>query len=328
MEITEVLKLGQAVKVGTAQSGGKKYSGTVKKIKESLVAISVEALQNKDEVALGKPVLIIWKTDAGVPCKTRGEVIQNKALPIMVARVGEIVQGKAEAQQEAPKEKKEEPERTEDYDPDFDKKFIKQRAEGEEAERSSARVDDCFPMQFFVVDKATVAKKSKDYLSRKSGERRDDSKVSTDFNEVEITKRLAKADPAIASVIRDLYGKYSVLAARVFKKEVQGGGDENSGTCADLSGSGLQFLTKRQIKPGTVVKFILNPPASPPFSISALGEVMRVEKKKDPLDRKMKYAYGTRFYAIHEDDREAIIQYTFKRQQEMLKARNKTAGFV
>jgi hypothetical protein len=325
MDINDALALGQDVKIGTPKSGGLKYDGQVRKIKENLVAIALANFPNKEEAAPGCKVMIAWAGKAGA-FKAKGEVIQDKTYPIVVVRVGEIVQSQEEEKEE--KEEKEEEVHQADYDKDFDRKYVKKSQESEaEIQRESARVEDAFPIQFFIVEKETVEQKKKDYLVRRTRDRREDSKTSTNFSESEIITKLSNADPRVAAVILDLYHKYTTLAARIIKKEIKGGGEENSATCVDLSGSGLQFLTKQQIKPGTVFKFIANPPASPPFSVSALGEVMRVELKKDPLDRKMKYAYGCRFVAIHEDDKEELIQYTFKRQQEMLKMRRKMADY-
>lgn len=328
MDINEVLTLGQDVKIGTPQSGGLKYDAQVKKIKENLVAFAIANLQKKEEASVGGKIMVAWTGKDGA-YKTKGEVVQDKTFPIVVVRVGDVVKSQDEAKAEkAEQEEKEEEVHQADYDPDFDRKYVKKSQEpADGVQRESARVEDAFPIQFFIVEKETVEQKKKDYLVRRTRDRRDDSKVSTDFSESEVVSKLSQVDPRVAEVILDLYKKYASLAARVFKKEIKGGGEENSATCVDLSGSGLQFLTKRQIKPNTVFKLIANPPASPPFSISALGEVMRVEMKKDPLDRKMKYAYGCRFVAIHEDDKEELIQYTFKRQQEMLKMRRKMAGY-
>ena len=323
MEISEVLQPGQEVKVVTGK-GRPPLTCSVKKIKENMVAVSMDDLKNKEEANVGGIIAISWPSGDGGSFKTKGEIIQNKSFPIVVARCGEIIKKAEEPTSEIPVDP--------NYDPEFDRKYV-QKPKGDQSEadiqRESARVEDAFPIQFFIVEKDSAEQKKMDYLARSSKDRRDESKAaSTELSEAAVRNKLSSANPAVAEVILDLYQKYAMLSAKVLKKEVKGGGEESSGTCIDLSGSGLQFLTMQQIKPKTIVKFIIAPPAaSPPFSISAMGEVMRVEQKKDPLDRKTKYAYGTRFYAIHEDDSEEIIQYTFKRQQEMLKARRKMGGY-
>lgn len=333
MEVADALKIGQDVNYATSKTskgGAQKLSGKVKKIKDNLVAVNLEGAKDKDSIAVGDKVLISWNAD-GFSHKTKGDVIQNKTFPIVVTRVRDIVKVKEDPEAEKAAQAEEE-ERGPNYDPDFDKKYVKaskpEPQEGPESERQMARVEDGFPIHFFAVEKSSVEEKKVDYLSRRSKERRDESKAShAGLEEGDVLKKLASANPRVTEVIMDLYQKYAALSEKVFKKEVKGGGDESTGTCVDLSGTGFQFLTKQQILPKTIMKFIINPPASPPFSISVLGEVMRVERKKDPLDRKTKYAYGTRFYAIHEDDREEFIQYTFKRQQEILKRRRAMAGY-
>ncbi len=325
MGIAEVLEVGQEVGV-IIQGSSRKYNCAVKKIKGDLVAVSLTEVKDKEEVSVGKKVAISWDTSEETSYKAKGSIIQNKVFPIVVARLGDVIK-KSEEKKEEGKEKEDV---DESFDPEFDRKYVKETesiSEDGEAERDSARVEDAFPIQFFVPDQETVRQEKNDYLSRRTRERRSDSQVSTEFKENEVLEKIANSDPGVIEVITDLYRKYYLLANKVFKKEDKESGGKNMGTCVDLSGSGLQFLTKQQIKPKTILKFMINPPATPPFSISALGEVMRVERKKDPTDRKTKYAYGARFYAIHEDDQEEIIQYTFKRQQEMLKQRRRKAGY-
>ncbi len=330
MEIKEVLKPGQEIKVLTYKSSdqekAQKYVCKVKKVKDDLVAIPMDDVKDEDEVVVGNQIMISWSPEEGVSYKAKGKIIQNKALPIIVVRFEAVAKGKEGAV------KKEEPEEIQDaaveIDPTFDAKYVKEvKVDASESDRDSARIGDAFHIHYFIIDQASVGKKKKQYLAKPSNERREDSEASVDLSEAEVREKLVHVDQAIAEVFMDLYRKYAVMAARVFPKEVKGGGEESVATCVDVSGTGLQFLSKRQIKPGTVLKFTISPPASPPFSLNVMGEVMRVEKKKDPTDRKMKYAYGTRFVAIHEDDREKIIQYTFKRQQEILKARRSKAGY-
>lgn len=320
MEIAEVLKPGQEVNIAI-QGGSGKHKCTVKKVKDNLVAVPLAGVNDKGEIAVGKKISISWGANKA-SYKSQGTIIQNKAFPIVVGRFGDVAKKK--------EEEKEEEQDEEGLDLQFDKKYVKESEgtlESDEGERDLARVEDAFPISFFVVDQETKDQKKEDYLSRRTRDRQTESQIFTELGENEVLEKLANADPGVIEVINDLYKKYSLLASKVLKKEVKGGGEKSSGTCIDLSGGGLQFLTKRQIKPNIILKFLITPPSSPPLTISALGEVKRIEKKKDPTDRKMKYAYGTHFYAIHEDDREEIIQYTFKRQQEMLKARRRKAGY-
>ena len=68
------------------------------------------------------------------------------------------------------------------------------------------------------------------------------------------------------------------------------------------------------------LKIILAPPnGNPPFSISVLAQVRNVKMIKS--GSVTKYEAGAQYYAIHEEDMEEIIRYTFQLQREQLRLR-------
>lgn len=199
-------------------------------------------------------------------------------------------------------------------------------------DRNSARISDSFDIEFYPVDKAKVVDKVKDYTSRPTALRREKgSFTAVSSGDQEMLTRISHADQALVDAISDLYRKIDALNHRLTEAasgQAPGGGgkDDHVGVCVDISGGGLKILVNRTIGKGTVVKLMISPPATPPFSISALGEVMRCSKASDPEHPNKPFELGIKYYAMHEEDKELIIQYTFKLQREMLRLRKMQKG--
>jgi len=84
----------------------------------------------------------------------------------------------------------------------------------------------------------------------------------------------------------------------------------------NISGSGLRFITKEKITPGTFLKIHILIPLFPSFVITTLAQAVRSDEREDK-----KYEIGACFVAIHEDDRDALIRYIFIRQRKLLRQR-------
>lgn len=79
----------------------------------------------------------------------------------------------------------------------------------------------------------------------------------------------------------------------------------------DISGGGVQIVTKQSIPVGTMLQLLLDVPSC--GSIPVVGEVVRIEQ---PQPDTYIYWLGVKFLNIQEKDRSKLIQYIFKKQLE------------
>jgi c-di-GMP-binding flagellar brake protein YcgR len=347
MELANYFELEKGVSIEVQiDSRTNTYSSIVKKIKEDLVALQFSPPPEKPEnVPQGILTKIIVEKE-GATFYIQARIISNKTFPIIVLKIEKLL--KEEAKQPEPlkaekemtaKEAKEEavfkpPEQLEEKPPAaemakgykdkelYDNKHV--------AERESARIEDSFPMEFYLQTKEEAEEKKRDYLIRKSSDRRESAAVSTGvfigYSEADAIKKVSHLDASLIDIVQDIYRKMAVISTIISqaKPKVEG---ENVGVCVDISGLGLKLICTQKFNRGDILKLIIAPPkAQPPFSISALGEVMRAEDVKADPDQPKKYAIGIKYYAMHEDDMELITQYTFQLQREMLRMRRREKG--
>ncbi len=88
----------------------------------------------------------------------------------------------------------------------------------------------------------------------------------------------------------------------------------------DLSGSGMRFHIDEQAPSGSLLEVDVLVPLAPPVQVLTLVEVLRCTRASG--DRGP-WVFAGRFETIHEDDRAAIVRYTFDRQRELEKAAKK-----
>jgi hypothetical protein len=87
----------------------------------------------------------------------------------------------------------------------------------------------------------------------------------------------------------------------------------------NISGAGMGLVAKECFSLETVLALEFLLPFLFPLTIKAIGKVNRVES----LDAEnQQWFIGMKFDVIHEEDREAIIRYTFREQRIALRARN------
>ncbi|MEK6589333.1 MAG: PilZ domain-containing protein [Nitrospinota bacterium] len=309
-----------------SDSESKRYPSVVKKIKEELIAFLLSPSPEKPEdVPQGKLVSVIAEKD-GIPFSILSRIVSNKTFPIVVLKLERLEQ--AESLKES-KITTEEPRAKKPAPLDMAKGFKdKEPSKNTHAEeRESARIEDSFPMEFYVITPEQAKEKMKDYLLRRTKDRRE-SAVSTGiyagYNETEILEKIPHIDKATVDIILDIYKKIAALTTLTTQQSKPWVEDENVGNCVDISGNGLKMICTKRLNKNDIVKIIISPPrAQPPFSVSALGEVMRVDAIPPQPNQTQKYSIGIRYYAMHDDDMELITQYTFQLQREMLRMRRK-----
>lgn len=297
-------------KIGIETDDGNSFQAQLKRIKGPLIGVSViSGLKNRSSIAAGKPIKI--NVNGTGKEKIQAIVKQDKAFPLLILSLetsGRILNREERALEE------------EDIEEIIagvtDPEYV--------AQRDSARSEDSFPIEFYKQSPERVAAKKNDYLIRPSHQRRESAKQAPSqgisrMNEQELTGRIAHLDPVLQEIIVDLYRRVGQSPGGGASQQTSRIADENIGTCVDISGTGLRFLTSQNLSIGDVLKVMIEPPlANPSFSISALVEVKRVSKVRNPKPPHKKYAVGVRYYAMNEEDMEQITAYTFKLQRDQL----------
>jgi hypothetical protein len=89
----------------------------------------------------------------------------------------------------------------------------------------------------------------------------------------------------------------------------------------NISASGLRFTVNEAVEIGEVIEVKMLLPTSPPVGILTYGTVVRV----NGLDGGQ-YEIGLHFSEMDDDVRDEIIQYTLKRQREVIRKRRQQRG--
>ncbi|MCX8111407.1 MAG: PilZ domain-containing protein [Syntrophorhabdaceae bacterium] len=95
-------------------------------------------------------------------------------------------------------------------------------------------------------------------------------------------------------------------------------------TQANISGSGIMFITDADIKEGDYVELILILPIYLYTRISILCKVIRCVKEIKDGDT-VNYV-AMQFLVINENDRDMLIQYIFIKEREMLRNKSESTG--
>ena len=94
-------------------------------------------------------------------------------------------------------------------------------------------------------------------------------------------------------------------------------------TEVNISGSGIRFTVQEEMQAGQRLAVRILLPLSPPVSVVALGETIRVHER-EPRE----WEIALKFTLISELDREKIIHYVFKRIRELARgSKNEDAKF-
>ena len=91
----------------------------------------------------------------------------------------------------------------------------------------------------------------------------------------------------------------------------------------NISATGMRFNFRDEMKPGDIVEMKMVLPTYPPVAILTYGEVVRTNKV--PKDDGTIYETAVRFTEMTEEVREEIIQYTLKRQRDVIKGKKEEA---
>ncbi len=87
----------------------------------------------------------------------------------------------------------------------------------------------------------------------------------------------------------------------------------------NISATGMRFDFNEEVKVGDIMELKMVLPTYPPVAILTYGEVVRVKETR--RDGELIYETAVKFREMTEEVREEIIQYTLKRQREVIKKR-------
>ena len=133
-------------------------------------------------------------------------------------------------------------------------------------------------------------------------------------------EELESLDITVAKIWLSMNSKLDYIIKLL--KQSGEGVEEKEGLCKDISGKGIKMIYKGNLSAGQCIHLRIHPPTFPPLSVVALGRILRAERTA--LCREGEIETAVEFDTIHEDDREEIISYVFKRQRELLRARRET----
>ncbi len=177
--------------------------------------------------------------------------------------------------------------------------------------RGSVRVDVSFPVSFDLVSENDYEKIKNVIVSHRTGDREGDLMPLLGVEELE------SLDITVAKIWLSMNSKLDYIIKLL--KQSGEGVEEKEGLCKDISGKGIKMIFKGNLSAGQCIHLRIHPPTFPPLSVVALGRILRAERTA--LCREGEIETAVEFDTIHEDDREEIISYVFKRQREMLRAR-------
>jgi len=169
--------------------------------------------------------------------------------------------------------------------------------------RSFFRVDDVMPLEI-----------------RKAGE---SPKCSSRFLSPFFTtdgvdlKGLDSQEDPLTELLKAINSKLDFLINTVMLKEE--GLDYEDTKPVNISATGMRFNFRDEMRPGDIVEMKMVLPTYPPVAILTYGEVVRTNKV--PKDDGLIYETAVRFTEMTEEVREEIIQYTLKRQRDVIKGK-------
>lgn len=177
--------------------------------------------------------------------------------------------------------------------------------------RGSVRVDVSFPVSFDLVSENDYEKIKNVIVSHRTGDREGDLMPLLGVEELE------SLDITVAKIWLSMNSKLDYII-KLLKQRVEGV-EEKEGLCKDISGKGIKMIYKGNLSAGQCIHLRIHPLTFPPLSVVALGRILRAERTA--LCGEGEIETAVEFDTIHEDDREEIISYVFKRQRELLRAR-------
>jgi len=105
--------------------------------------------------------------------------------------------------------------------------------------------------------------------------------------------------------------KLDFIIDQMFLKSIEN--PPNLDEVIEISGSDLQFRSKKHLKPGTLLKMSLFMPKTLQYEMELIAEVVRVDEKGDS------FINAARILVIEDEARDAIVQVVFQKQRKEIR---------
>lgn len=194
--------------------------------------------------------------------------------------------------------------------------------------RSYVRVEDSFGVRFRMLDPEEYERRRYEFASRASRRGEARSLLATDWSrELQETlgeEAAAGLESVLIKMLIGLDRKLDKIIELLERPEGETGFFK--GTGVNISGAGFYFVTESPVRVGAMLEVALELTVFPGLHLMALGKALRVREILDFPDTHRHFEVAVEFTDIHEDDRDEVIRYTFRRQRELLRTQrlNKT----
>lgn len=176
-----------------------------------------------------------------------------------------------------------------------------------EKSRQYFRVDDAFPVEMKKIENAPL-RRSRLFLG-----------YPAEREEAEVEAPDETISPKLWKLLNDINTKLSLILEKLqfddegfIKAEVRH---------VNVSASGIKFRVDEKVDPGDTVEIKMLLPTCPPTGIITYGRVVR---SKDLGNGQ--YEVALHFTDIEDEVRDEIIQYTLKRQRELIRRQRQKRG--
>jgi len=122
---------------------------------------------------------------------------------------------------------------------------------------------------------------------------------------------LGSKEEQIYRCLQLINNKLDFIIDQMFLKSTEN--PPNLDEVIEISGSGLQFRSKKHVKPGTLLKMSLIMPKTLQYEMELIAEVVRVDEKGDS------FINAARILVIEDEVRDSIVQVVFQKQRKEIR---------
>lgn len=177
-----------------------------------------------------------------------------------------------------------------------------------EKSRQYFRVDDAFPVDLRKIEDTIPVKRSRVFLG-----------YPAEREETEVEAPDETISPRLWKLLTDINTKLSLILEKLqFDEE---GFINAEVRHVNVSASGIKFRIDEKVEVGDTVEIKMLLPTCPPTGIITYGSVVRSRDLGDG-----QYEVALHFTDIEDEVRDEIIQYTLKRQRELIRKQRKQRG--
>lgn len=189
--------------------------------------------------------------------------------------------------------------------------------------RTHVRIDGFIRLKYTKITKEQFLKKRIPYIQNSETEGVAKHSIPSNYFDEGNQKQTSSLPTEIIDEIHSIHKKLDLIL------KLMGNSEENDifkekPTEVNISGAGFKFKSYADLQIGDFLDLKMVLPNQSCLVIEAVGEVVRIDRvsrKEEGADGGACKEVAVKFAAINEDNREAIIRYVFKRQRELLRAK-------